>query len=352
MSECQTKSGHSVTVFTLVDKAEIRNPEVNYSIVKIKKSFSLLGNSVALPLFLLIYKNRFAYDVIHAHSHLFFSTNICALVRRLGSSPLVITNHGIMSASAPDWFNRLYLKTIGRLTLNSADRIICYTDDEKEKLIHMLKIDREKITVISNGVNTDLFTPNPYHIRSDDPLILWVGRFVPGKGIYYLLNAIKDLKTDIPNIHVELIGEGPLQKQIEEIIIALNLGESVTIRQFEPYNKMPEFYQKCDIFVLPSLHEGVPRTVLEAMACGKPIVISEFTHLKKLTTNAGLTFPKGDVKTLTECMLLILQNPEFAQKLGNTARQRIKDDYSWDITVGKTCDLFKRITNTRENSNK
>ena len=84
---------------------------INYQLIKLKKMFTILGNSIAPSLFLTLYKMRYEYDVIHAHSHLFLSTNICALIRRLGSAPLVISNHGLMSASVPHWFNYLYLKT-------------------------------------------------------------------------------------------------------------------------------------------------------------------------------------------------------------------------------------------------
>ena len=218
MSKMQAHCGHEVTVFTSNND---NLPEVEckdgYRIIRYSRIIKIFGNSISLDLLIKLVKNRNKFDVIHAHSHLFLSTNVCALMRFIGSSPLIISNHGLMSASAPVWFNKQYLKTIGKWTLNRADKIICYTDGEKENL-EKLGIDPRKIVVIHNGVDTTLFTCRTPEKTADKKQILWVGRFVTGKGVEYLIDALSHVLKKIPNTHLVLVGVGPEKPAIEDKI--------------------------------------------------------------------------------------------------------------------------------------
>jgi len=120
--------------------------------------------------------------VIHAHSHLYFATNLAALKRRVGDIPLAITNDGLFSQNAPEWVFDLYLRTVGRWTFNQADQIFCYTDEDKRR-VRELGV-RSPITVVSNGIDTERFTPEGSTselIESDGPVVLFVGRLVEGK---------------------------------------------------------------------------------------------------------------------------------------------------------------------------
>jgi glycosyltransferase involved in cell wall biosynthesis len=114
---------------------------------------------------------------------------------------------------------------------------------------------------------------------------------------------------------------------------------------------MPVVYQKSDIFVLPSLNEGVPKTLLEAMACGKPVIISRFPHLAELIKNAGLMFPKGDVHALADNILRLIRDKELAKELGNTGRKKIVEDHSWENTVRKTIALYEELQDTKDRGN-
>lgn len=341
------RRGHYTTVLACSRSNHGHDKIDEYNVVYHKILCSPLGNSFSPPIFRTLLKIKGDYDLIHAHCHLFFSTIMASLVRRLGSPPLIITTHGIMSASAPDWFNILYMKTIGKWTLKSADKIICYTQMEKDKLVDMLKIDSKKISVIPNGVDTDLFHPDPdtgkRSNQSNAITILWAGRFVRGKGVKYMIQAAKILVKEIPDLKILLVGDGPSKGEIEGLIEKFNLKKNVIIKENISNENMPEVYQKSDIFVLPSLNEGVPKTLLEAMACGKPVVISEFPHLADMIKNAGLMFPKGDVHALAANIKILIEDKELAQKLGNNGRNKILKDHSWENTVLKTIELYEEV---------
>ena len=342
-----SRMGYYTTVLTCSRSNHGHAKIDDYNVIYRKILFSPLGNSFSPHIFRTLLKIRDDYDLIHAHCHLFLSTIMASLVRRIGSPPLIITTHGIMSASAPDWFNLLYMKTIGKWTLKSADRVICYTEMEKDKLANMLKIDSEKISVIPNGVDTDLFRPDPNNNKQSNQsnaiTILWVGRFVRGKGVEYLIQAAKILVKAVPDLKILLVGDGPSKGKIKSLIEKFNLKKNVIIKENVPNENMPEVYQKSDIFVLPSLNEGVPKTLLEAMACGIPVIISEFPHLEELIKNAGLTFPKGDVHALADKIMRLIRDRELAKELGNNGRNKIVEGHSWGNTVLKTTELYEEV---------
>lgn len=344
MSKMQADRGHEVTVFTS-NNANLPELELKdgYHIVRYRRIMKIFGNSISVDLLLKLIRNRKKFDIIHAHSHLFLSTNICAIIRILGSSPLIISNHGLMSASAPVWLNELYLKSIGRWTLSRADKIICYTDEEKERLTTFLHIDERKIVVIPNGIKTDLFRPDKKASRSGPPTLLWVGRFVPGKGVTVLLDAFSLVNKKFPDVRLILVGDGPSRNNTTRQTQNSGLTNSVEIIVHIDNKKLPEIYNKSDIFVLPSLMEGVPRTMLEAMACGKPVIITEFPHLEKIVNGAGLFTPPKDPVMLSENIIRLLNDRELASNLGVQGRMRIVQQYSWDDTVEKTLTVYKSL---------
>jgi glycosyltransferase involved in cell wall biosynthesis len=343
-----SRRGYYTTVLTCTKgNHRYEKREEGYGVIHHKTFFSPLGNSFSPSIFRTLLKIKDDYDLIHAHCHLFFSTIMASLVRRFGSPPLIITTHGIMSASASDWFNMLYMKNVGKWVLKSADRIICYTQMEKDKLVDMLKIDSEKISVIPNGVDTDLFHPDPdtdkRSNQSNAITILWVGRFVRGKGVDYIIQAAKILVKECPNLKILLVGDGPSKGKIKGLIEKFDLNKNVIINENIANENMPGVYQKSDMFVLPSLNEGVPKTLLEAMACGKPVVISDFPHLEELIKNAGLMFPKGDVRALANSIMRLTRDKELAKELGNNGRKKIVEGHSWESTVSKTIELYEEV---------
>lgn len=345
MSKKQAELGHEIVVYT-VNRGNGQNEEIRdgYKIIKVNKFAQIFGNPICPSLFFKLLSKRYNFNIIHAHSHLYFSTNICATVKKLGSPPLVITNHGLESASASKNINNIYLKTLGKYTLQMADNVICYTEMEKERLNNLLNVDYDKITVIPNGVDTDLFCPNiDKYLEDESPKILWVGRLVPGKGVEYLIRSIGILAKNIPKIKVLLVGEGPQKSKLLDLIANLKLKENISMLDHVENKKMPIIYQKSDVFVLPSLNEGVPRTILEAMSCGIPVVCSEIPHLSSIIDECGIMVPQKDAVAMAGAIHCIISDSDHANKLGRNGRKRVARNYSWANTVEKTVALYKGL---------
>lgn len=347
LSKIQATLGHNVTVYinesgnngTALCGNEIVN---NYKTTKFKPLVKIMGNSIAPSMFYQIMKNKSNYDIVHAHSHLFFSTNLCALIRKMGNPPLVVTDHGLRSQTAPEWIQNIYTKTGTKWTLNAADKIICYTETEKEELISV-GIKPQKIEVIHNGIDTNLFTPNIDKSHGRNNRLLWIGRFVKGKGVDYLVDAFELLKHKYPNLSMTMVGKGPEKERIEKRIRALDIGKNITIMDLVPNSNIVKLYQNSDVFVLPSIEEGVPRTILEAMSCGIPIVCSRLPHLVDIVKNSGFLVPTRDPQALVDNISIILSDKELAMRMGNNGRTNAVNHYSWEDTVKRTIKLYERL---------
>lgn len=341
LSKAQAELGHNVTVLTTNSGHE---PEYEfrdgYHIVRVKPLFRPLGNSFSPSLFLWISNEKKKFDIIHAHSHLYFSTNMCALARKFSMPPLIITNHGVVSTSVPLGFQSIYLNTFTRWTYEAADKIICYSDEDMAAL-EKLGINAEKISTIHNGVNFELFTPVSNSNTKNQ--ILWIGRFVPGKGVEYLIDAFSLISGKFPDLRLLLVGDGPTKAAIVERIRTLNLGPRISIIDFVPNEEVPILYRNSDIFVLPSLFEGVPRTILEAMSCGVPVVCTDLPQLKRIVDKCGITVPVKNHQLLADAISIILSDKNLRKDMSKNGRERIQKCYSWGDTVKRTLTVYEEV---------
>lgn len=344
MSKMQASLGHEVTVYTSIwDDEPLEEVRDNYRIFRFR-GITIFRNPIAPSLFYNLSRERNKHDIIHAHSHLYSSTVFCAFMKIIGSSPLVITNHGLISSIAPMWIQKLYIPTVARCVYRISDKIICYTETERDRLID-LGVNAEKISVIHNGVDTDHFAPLA-NIPAKNQ-ILWIGKYVPGKGVEYLLRGFQLFSREFPDYTLLMIGRGPQKDDCTKMIEDLGLNEKVILRDFVDNKDLPEIYQQSSLFVLPSLMEGVPRTILEAMACGVPVACTELPQLVKIVSGCGLLFPPKDPEALAAALSTLVSDHEMAQGCGRNGRKKAVSTYSWSDTVSKTLDLYSSLIGER-----
>jgi glycosyltransferase involved in cell wall biosynthesis len=364
MSRLQAEAGHDVTVFT--DQTDSGQPVFEerdgYSIIRSNTLPSLFGNTISFSQLFSLFKHWDSYDIVHAHSHLFFSTVLCTAVRKFRSTPLVVTNHGLVSQTAPGWLQRLYLPTIGKWIFATADAVICYTRAERDQVVD-LGVSPDKIHVIHNGIDTGVFVPS--ESSSPKKQILWIGRFTPGKGVDFLLEGFEAFSRKFPDYTLVAVGRGPLRDNFIRMVREAGLEDRVIIRDFTPNGELPGLYQDSSLFVLPSLEEGVPRTILESMACGRPVVCTALPQLVDIVSGCGMLVPTGDAGAVADALSTLVSDPALARSLGRSAREKVVSQYSWDDTVARTLDLYasllhpasrdrntSRISNAAEKSSK
>lgn len=336
MSRDQAAMGHDVTVLTVGDGPQ-REKRDGYTVVRCPSQLSLLGNDIAPGIWRHLKKTNL-YDVVHAHSHLYFATNLAALYRRLDKTPLAITNHGLYSQTVPEWLFSAYLRTLGKWTFESSDIVFCYTNEERQRLRR--RGVNTSIEVVHNGIDTGQFTPEgPKHDRVvGDPAILFVGRLVKGKRPGDALAAFDRVQELLPAAELQFCGEGPLLTELKQEIHERGLADSVQFLGQVPYDEMPSVYRAADVFLLPSQTEGVPRTVIEAMASGVPVVISDLEQIAPLIKGGGNTVDVGDIEGLAEALVdIVCEGPN------DNPRAIVSGTFDWTDTVKRTTAALRRL---------
>lgn len=337
MSRDQAEMGHDVTVLTT--RVEPSLPQVEethgYTLLRVDPGFSVVGNDISPAIARYLWNvDGEEFDVVHAHSHLYFSTNFAALKRRLGDIPLAITNHGLYSQSAPERVFRWYLKTLGRWTFNQADVVFCYTDVDKER-VHELGVS-SRIEVVPNGIDTERFTPEGPEselIDADGPVVLFVGRFAEGKRPWLAIEAFEKVLEEYPKAELYLCGDGGLRDDLATQVAKSGIGDSVTFLGHVSYDEMPKVYRSGDVLVLPSRAEGVPRTVLEAMASGLRVVVSELEHVTPVLGEADSVVDVTDRETTSDAI-----KSEFDDTAEGVDADHggCTDGHRWSETVERT----------------
>lgn len=335
LSRDQASMGHDVTIATVHHDKELPKTEERdgYRIRRFDPVASPLGND--LPLEMIRYlKHEDDIDVLHAHSHLYFSTNLAAVMRRFGDTPLAITNHGLYSQSAPESIFHLYLRTLGRWTFNRADLVFCYTNQDVSRLRDLGV--SSPTSVVQNGVDTSRFDANgpAWPIDSDGPVLLFVGRLVEGKRPLLALEAFQTLRREFPDATFLIAGDGPLRSTLMERVAAEHLSDAVEFLGEVNPDDMPRVYRSADVLVLTSRAEGVPRTVMEALAAEVPVVCSDLPQVREAF---------GDRLTyVTDA-----HGSAFAAKveevLAHSESPTLDDHYRWEKTVEETTDQLEYL---------
>lgn len=195
-----------------------------------------------------------------------------------------------------------------------------------------------KIDVTWNGVDTSTFRPGST-TSSHKCLILSVGRLAPGKGIEDLLQAVltmKHLGTPAEAIQLSIVGDGPQRQYIEQFIHANQLSERVVLLgHINDRTRLARLYQEATLFVMPSHHEGLPTVILEAMACGCPIVATKVGGVPNIVVNGenGALVPPHAPTQLAHTLLELIQQPALLAAMRLRSRQMVETFFSWD-TVG------------------
>jgi len=338
MSRDQANMGHDVTVLTVEREGERPHTEVRdgYTVVRYPVSASVLGNDISAGVASYL-RAAEDYDVFHAHSHLYFSTNLAALRRATGGPPLALTNHGLYSQNAPEWLFDLYLRSVGRWTFDQADVVFCYTDEDRER-VRGFGVD-SRIDVIANGVDTERFTPDgpaSELIDHDWPVVLYVGRLVEGKRPQDAIRAVSQLSDKLA-VKLYVLGDGPMRDKLE----GMADQSVVEFLGHIPFDEMPAVYRAGDVLLLPSRAEGLPRTVLEAFASGVPVVSSYLEHTASVVQKGGETVEIGDVEGYVRALERVLDR---RADLGAAGRETVVEKFRWRETVERTTAVLKSLS--------
>jgi len=204
----------------------------------------------------------------------------------------------------------------------------------------LLKFHKCEAEVIGNGVDTEFFVPK--YNSNNSPCILYSGRLIRGKGLIDLIKCARYVRNAHPSISFILAGSGPLENELRKLIEREGLSKNFILLGKVDKNKLLLHYQNSTVFALPSYYESFPNVLLEAMACGIPVVATKVCDIPKIVKNGenGFTVPPQNPYALAQAILILLEDENLRKKMGRASRERVKALYSLDALVEKMLDYY------------
>ena len=207
------------------------------------------------------------------------------------------------------------------------DLFIANSQTTKAKLIDH-RVSADKVQVVYNGVDLDAFASNDDFIPNS---IIYIGRLVSYKNVDQLLQAVKIVKNDIPEIKLSIIGSGPKEAELKKLARELNLDSNVTFLGFvRKHQEVIDRLKKSQIFCLPSSVEGFGMVTIEALAASVPYVNSDIKPTIEITQNGkgGLLYPTGQVEKLASSLQQLLSDPELYRQKRQEGGELVQS-YGW-----------------------
>jgi glycosyltransferase involved in cell wall biosynthesis len=208
-----------------------------------------------------------------------------------------------------------------------------------------MKTDKRHYHVIHNGIDTDYFSPSTESRNTQKPCeFLFVGRMQPQKNLFYLFDRIAELKvkTSKPFIF-NIAGDGYLKPELESYAAKLGIDEYIKFFGWLSKPELLVLYQNADCIINPSLYEGMSNVLLEAMACGLPVIASHVTGNDALVENkwTGYLFDLDKPEELIDLLVSVVEDPAVIKPLGENARRQVVKNYSWHKVVEEYVTLLK-----------
>jgi len=296
---------------------------VKYISVKMK---SKLDFPAVLRLFKLIKNSN--VDILH--TYLFHANILGRVIGRLCKVPAIFSGQRNV-----DLWRKKHHNLIDRLTFKFCAGIISNSSAGKDFLIRHVGIHEDKLIIVPNGIDVE----NCKLVKRKPDKFIYiavVASLTSKKGHTYLFRAFKKLLVDNKNVKLNIIGDGPLKSELEKLSYNLKINKNINFLGFQ--DNIIKHLEQTDIFVLPSLWEGMPVALMEAMACGLPCLATNVGGVGELIDNNvnGLLVEPKDVDALYESMLILIKiSSEERDKLGTKAREKIKEFYSKKAMITK-----------------
>ena len=308
-----------------------------------------------------IVQNRQKFSLVNLHAP---AGLVYGIRRKLhgGSDypPYVMTIHGLeerrvhaMSREARKgrawnfgWKNRLWHSVYHfprfRWSIRTANGVHAFSRDVWNLLQLKYNLDADRIRYIANGVEPRFFVPRQYEKR-DTLRLLYAGTWLDQRGIFYLRDALRNLVPRIPGLTLTVAGPGVPPEAILTFF-GDGVAPRITVRAVVPAECMPQLYAEHDVFIFPSLMEGLPSVILEAMASGMPLITTETCGMPDVVQNDfnGLLIPPADAAALEGAIARLAESAELRRKLGEAARECMQR-YTWERAAKQLEALFHHI---------
>jgi len=352
-------NGVEARIVTSDIRPEINPDENENNVVRLRaRSLSMFGSSYIVydPWSILSSRKILDVDVINSHFAYAFLSFYMALMKRIKKirAPIVVTCHGMPTGYASavvEATAQLIRLLSNKLVIKKASAV---TTVSRQQYHYLNKfIPTERLYHIPNGVDTCLFKPDnkkrrelreEMKINEDNVLVLYFARMRAAKGVLIFLKTIRRILRKLANIRILMAGSGSLANHVKEMTVK-HPKKMQALLQYIPDKMLPYLYNASDIYVLPSYVEGMPLTLMEAMACGKPVIATNVGDVPNLVENGvnGIVLPLVDADLLTNGILHLAKNATTRDSMGVANVKKISE-YDWDKIARQYHSLYLRVT--------
>lgn len=243
---------------------------------------------------------------------------------------------------------------LDRLTNRLVDLNICVSQSVAEFSVRQGKLPESKVTVIPNGVDFELFATaealdlSPWDIPADAKVVLFVGRLDPQKAPGDLLTAFGRFAETAPDFHLLFVGEGPLKTELQQSANQLPCAERIHFAGWQ--SQVPQLMRAADCLVLPSLWEGMPNVVLEAMASGLPVISTDVDGVSELIQpgEQGTLVAQGSPAEIQQALQTMSTQPALFRKMAENAQDTVKKEFTWDSIAHKYEQVYEKILSAHD----
>jgi glycosyltransferase involved in cell wall biosynthesis len=284
---------------------------------------------------------RYHIDVIHCHG---IKPNLYAYLAARDDIALVSTCHLWVFDSTKDWV----ISALERCMLHGVDRVVAVSDH----IIPQLRRFGVRAEIIYNGIDLEPFRNPPSDLRQGmgwygRPVIGAIGRLAPQKGLKYLLQAAPRVLQDNPDALFVFVGDGPERQSLEADARTLGIQDAVSFLGVR--EDIPAILASIDVLAMPSLSEGLPMALLEAMASSRAVVASgvgAIPHVIEDKVN-GIILAPGDVRGLETALLNLLKSRELRVTFGNNARETVESRFSAASMAKQYLDVYREAIDSK-----
>jgi glycosyltransferase involved in cell wall biosynthesis len=358
LSSEMERLGEKVHIIDIFDEKRKRDPKIKYEFIKLPifkdNKYTKAGGLIhilkkiifSLKVLKVLKKTnkKENFNVIHIQNQ--YTGFFILLFRRfLGKYPIVYTSHTPFWTLEKKEFNKnYYFKTfLERLCIKMADKVITVGSTQKKGILEKIKINPEKIISLPNGVDLDKFKPGKENNKKT--IFLTVGKIENRKNQLEIIKSITNIKDkDFEFWFIGQIQEKEYYEEIEKQIKKDKLEEYVKILGTIKNNILPEYYSKSDVYISSSTSEGFPLTVLEAMASGCAVILSDIgPHKEMQKQNEIIYFNLHDQKDLEEKITKISKDKKELERLKKLSLDTARKYYSWRNVAKNNLDVYKKL---------
>ena len=345
------RNGHEVCVFTLnIPKTNKNEIYQGIRIIRVD-GYDLSGilglqSAISIKGWFELKKiiQDFKPDIIHAHNLFFLTTLMGMFMKKKFHIPTITTLHlGSLENiyGIKGWLVKKIESTMGKIVNKHSDLVIAGSEQLRKNGIR-IGINPSKCVVIPNAVDLGYFKIERKY-SSKPHKIIFIGRLISAKGPMILIESAKQVINKIPNTKFFFVGDGPLLNNLEEYSTKNNFSKNISF--MGKINDIRTIMKETDIYVRPSLTDGMPYGILEAMATGLPVIATNIAGTPDIISHGktGYLIKPNDSRELANAIIELLTNPRYLENLAKNGLKLVKSEYGWEKIYQNYQKMYQKI---------